>query len=85
MTDVDSAKIPIFVDEEVYDVNGVKGRADKNRFGDEAMQLVLVCNKRKVAGPQLAKYSKEPWVEKYFAKARDVKAQNRSLTSVSKQ
>jgi hypothetical protein len=30
MTDVDSAKIPIFVDEEVYDVNGVKGCADEN-------------------------------------------------------
>jgi len=86
MTDVDSAKIPIFVDEEVYDVNGVKGCADKNWFGDEAMQLVLVCNKGKVAGPELAEYSnKNHCVEKHFAKARDVKAQNRSLTSVSKQ
>jgi hypothetical protein len=57
MTDVDSAKIPIFVDEEVYDVNGVKDCADENWFGDEAMKLELVCNKGKVAGPELAKYS----------------------------
>jgi hypothetical protein len=30
MTDVDSAKIPIFIDEEVYNINGVKSCADKN-------------------------------------------------------
>jgi hypothetical protein len=28
MTDVDSAEIPIFIDEEVHHINGVKGGAD---------------------------------------------------------
>jgi hypothetical protein len=44
VTDVDGAEIPVFVDEEIYYVDGVEGCGDNDGFGDEAMELVLVCD-----------------------------------------
>lgn len=48
VADIDGAKIPIFVDEEVNHVDGVKSRGEKDRLGDVAMKLVLVCNERQI-------------------------------------
>ena len=44
VTDVDGTKIPIFVDEEVNNVEGVKRGSDENRLSNVTVQLVLIRN-----------------------------------------
>jgi len=42
VADVDGTEIPIFVDEEIYYVEGVESCGYNDGFGDEAVELVLV-------------------------------------------
>jgi hypothetical protein len=48
MADVNSAQIPILVDEEIHNVNGVKEGCYQNGVCDIAMNLILVCNEGEV-------------------------------------
>ncbi len=49
VADIDGSEVPVFVDEEVDDVDGVEERADEDGLGDEAMELVLVGDEGEVA------------------------------------
>lgn len=48
VADVNGAEVPVFVDEEVYDVDCVEDRGDDDRLGDEAVELVLVGHEGEV-------------------------------------
>ncbi len=48
MADVNSAQIPVLVDEEVHNVNGVKESCYQDGVCDVAMNLILVCNEGEV-------------------------------------
>lgn len=49
VADVDGSEVPVFVDEEVDDVENVEGCADENCIGYVAVQLVLVGNEGEIA------------------------------------
>jgi hypothetical protein len=49
VADVDGAKIPVFVDEEIDDVGGVENGRQEDGVGDVAVELVLVGDEREVA------------------------------------
>lgn len=48
MADVNGAEIPVLINEEVEDVDGVKSCAEEDRVGNVAVELVLVGDKRQV-------------------------------------
>jgi len=49
MADVDSAEIPILIDEEIHHIQTLKDGADNDRIGNIAMKLMLISNKGSVA------------------------------------
>lgn len=50
VADVDGAEVPVFVDEEVDDVDGVEEGGNEDRVCDMAVSLVLVGDEGEVAG-----------------------------------
>jgi hypothetical protein len=46
---INCAKVPVFIDKEVDGVNGVENGCDYNGLCDEAVELVLVGQERKIA------------------------------------
>jgi hypothetical protein len=58
VTNVDSAKIPIFVDEEIHHVDGVEEGRDQHGFGDVTVDLILIRNEGGITGFTLG-YIKE--------------------------
>jgi len=47
---INSPEVPIFVDEEIDDVDSVECGGNDDGFGDEPMELVLICDEGDVAG-----------------------------------
>ena len=61
MADVNGAKIPVFVDEEIDDVGGLEVESSQDGLRDDAVKFVLVCNERSVTDSgqsSIAKVSK---------------------------
>jgi hypothetical protein len=54
---IDGSEIPVFVNEEVHNVNGVENGRDQDRFSDVSMVLILISNEREVTGAELVQFS----------------------------
>lgn len=49
VADVNCAKVPVFIDEEVQNVDSMKDVGNRHRIGNISMDLVLIGRKRKIS------------------------------------
>ena len=52
MTDVNRAEVPIFIYEEIHDIDGVKDGSDHDGVGDVTVGLVLIGDEREITSDE---------------------------------